>query len=374
MKKFGILVKIIILLLIGIFIVIAVGYGLGLNNILKNFANENRVDENNNSNKKDKTSNNTDINVALTMDDKIENNTVWCGTFQLIWNDLKNNFAKQDIEFTPQLEVVKNLNKGQFNTSKISDNSYYKAQGIPTEKLKAEIEKGIKDKFNETSDILDGFDFDGNPDKYLLYAMLIKEFKFNKQFEELENGQFGAYENVKYFGTKENNSEELREQIQVLYYKSRDEFAVKLLTKQNDEIIIAKGIDKDTFNETYKEIQDKQNSYDGEKEFLKTDTLKIPNIDFKTEKEFKELENKPFKISDGNSYIIEKAIQTIQFELDKTGGKIKSEAGMGIAKTALIREEPRDFSVDNTFTLFLKENDKDMPYFAAKIENINQFQ
>lgn len=374
MKKFGILVKIIILLLIGIFIVIAVGYGLGLNNILKNFANENRVDENNNSNKKDKTSNNTDINVALTMDDKIENNTVWCGTFQLIWNDLKNNFAKQDIEFTPQLEVVKNLNKGQFNTSKISDNSYYKAQGIPTEKLKAEIEKGIKDKFNETSDILDGFDFDGNPDKYLLYAMLKKEFKFNKQFEELENGQFGAYENVKYFGTKENNSEELREQIQVLYYKSRDEFAVKLLTKQNDEIIIAKGIDKDTFNETYKEIQDKQNSYDGEKEFLKTDTLKIPNIDFKTEKEFKELENKPFKISDGNSYIIEKAIQTIQFELDKTGGKIKSEAGMGIAKTALIREEPRDFSVDNTFTLFLKENDKDMPYFAAKIENINQFQ
>lgn len=374
MKKFGILVKIIILLLIGIFIVIAVGYGLGLNNILKNFANENRVDENNNSNKKDKTSNNTDINVALTMDDKIENNTVWCGTFQLIWNDLKNDFAKQDIEFTPQLEVVKNLNKGQFNTSKISDNSYYKAQGIPTEKLKAEIEKGIKDKFNETSDILDGFDFDGNPDKYLLYAMLKKEFKFNKQFEELENGQFGAYENVKYFGTKENNSEELREQIQVLYYKSRDEFAVKLLTKQNDEIIIAKGIDKDTFNETYKEIQDKQNSYDGEKEFLKTDTLKIPNIDFKTEKEFKELENKPFKISDGNSYIIEKAIQTIQFELDKTGGKIKSEAGMGIAKTALIREEPRDFSVDNTFTLFLKENDKDMPYFAAKIENINQFQ
>lgn len=374
MKKFGILVKIIILLLIGIFIVIAVGYGLGLNNILKNFANENRVDENNNSNKKDKTSNNTDINVALTMDDKIENNTVWCGTFQLIWNDLKNDFAKQDIEFTPQLEVVKNLNKGQFNTSKISDNSYYKAQGIPTEKLKAEIEKGIKDKFNETSDILDGFDFDGNPDKYLLYAMLKKEFKFNKQFEELENGQFGAYENVKYFGTKENNSEELREQIQVLYYKSRDEFAVKLLTKQNDEIIIAKGIDKDTFNETYKEIQDKQNSYDGEKEFLKTDTLKIPNIDFKTEKEFKELENKPFKISDGNSYIIEKAIQTIQFELDKTGGKIKSEAGMGIAKTALIREEPRDFSVDNTFTLFLKENDKDMLYFAAKIENINQFQ
>lgn len=373
MKKLEIFVKIITLLLIGIFIVISVGYGLGLNNVLKNI---NKMEEENNLEKSEEQEKNSEekINVALTMDDKIENNTVWCGTFQLIWNDLKNDFAKQDIEFTPQLEVVKNLNKGKFNTSKISDNSYYKAQGIPTEKLKAEIEKGLKDKFNETSDILDRFDFDGNPDKYLLYAMLKKEFKFNKQFEELEKGQFGAYKNVKYFGTKENSSEELREQIQVLYYNSRDEFAVKLLTKQNDEIIIAKGIEKDTFNDTYKEIQDKQNSYDSEKEFLKTDTLKIPNIDFKTEKEFKELENKPFEISDGNSYIIEKAIQTIQFELDKTGGKIKSEAGMGITKTALIREEPRDFSVDNTFTLFLKEKDKDMPYFAAKIENINQFQ
>ncbi len=40
----------------------------------------------------------------------------WCGTFNLIWNDLKNELAKKDIEFTPQLDVVRNLNKGTFNT------------------------------------------------------------------------------------------------------------------------------------------------------------------------------------------------------------------------------------------------------------------
>ena len=97
-------------------------------------------------------------------------------------------------------------------------------------------------------------------------------------------------------------------------------------------------------------------------------------MNLNVEKEFNELENKPFKISNEDSYVIDKAIQTIQFELDKTGGKVKSEAGMAISKTSLSREEPREFSVDNTFTIFLKENDKDTPYFAAKIADITQFQ
>ena len=49
-----------------------------------------------------------DVTTALTLEDEIDknNNTIWCGTFQLIWNDLKNDLAKQDIVFTPQLQVV----------------------------------------------------------------------------------------------------------------------------------------------------------------------------------------------------------------------------------------------------------------------------
>ena len=93
------------------------------------------------------------------------------------------------------------------------------------------------------------------------------------------------------------------------------------------------------------------------------------------EVEFNEIENKPFFFSNGNSYLIEKAIQTIQFELDKTGGKIKSEAGMMLAKTALpMVEEKREFIIDNTFAIFLKEEGKDNPYFAGKISDITKFQ
>lgn len=91
--------------------------------------------------------------------------------------------------------------------------------------------------------------------------------------------------------------------------------------------------------------------------------------------EFTEIQNKSFLFANGDSYHIEKAIQTIQFELDKTGGKIKSEAGM-MAKyeSAIMIDEIREFAIDNTFVLFLKEEGKNTPYFAGKINDITKFQ
>ena len=37
-------------------------------------------------------------------------------------------------------------------------------------------------------------------------------------------------------------------------------------------------------------------------------------------------------------------------------------------------KELRDFSIDNTFAIFLIEKGKNKPYFAAKIEDITKFQ
>lgn len=331
-----------------------------------NINNENRQKDNNQN----------PINIALTMDDKIARDTAWCGTFQLIWNDLKNDVVKQDIVFNPQLKVVENLNKGSFNTTQISDSSYYKAQGIPTQELKKQIENGIKEKFNETSDILDDFVFDGNPDRYFLYAMLKKEFEFENEFDELDNGKFGEYDDVEYFGINSNSNELLRNQVQVLYYNSKEDFAIKLLTKQNDEVIIARGNEGNTFNEIYNDVKNKQANYQGSTELSEADKLRIPKINFDIKKEFEELENKEFETAEGEVMFIEKALQTIEFELDEKGGRIESEAGMMVNKMAILPEEsePREFIVDDTFTIFLQEEGKEMPYFCANIDDITKFQ
>ncbi len=317
------------------------------------------------------------VTTTLTLEDEIENDTIWCGTFQLIWNDLKNNLAKQDIVFKPQLKVVENLNKETFTTDDLSEEYFYKKVGTPSIELKEEIEKAIKEKFNETSDILDDFEWEKrNPKDYFLYAMLKKEFQFEKAFEKLENGKFGNNENVKYFGIKKSSeSDELRKQVDVLFYNSKDDFAIKLKTKQEDEVILYKNPKGNTFNEIYKNIEKQKSQYKGQTNLQEGELLKVPNIKLKEKTEFTEIENKSFYFSNGDSYRIEKALQTIEFELDRTGGKIKSEAGMMVQNASVIMiDKIREFSVDDTFAIFLKEEGKDTPYFAGLISDITKFQ
>ncbi len=318
--------------------------------------------------------NTEEITTALTLEDEITDNTIWCGTFQLIWNDLKNDLAKQDIVFNPQLKVVENLNKETFKTTDISDKYYYKKVGKTSAELKSEIERAIKEKFNEESDILNDFNWDKD-DSYFLYTMLKKEFQFNKEFEELEDGNFGNFEDVKYFGIKRDTTGELKSQVEVLFYNSKDDFAIKLKTKQDDEVILYKNPTGKTFNEIYNNILEQGKNYNGEKTLQSDELLKVPNIKLKEKSEFTEIENKKFLFSNGDSYHIDKAIQTIEFELDKTGGRIKSEAGMMAKLDAMItQEEKREFSLDNTFAIFLIEKNKNVPYFAGKISDITKFQ
>lgn len=317
------------------------------------------------------------IDIVPTMQDEISADSLWCCTFQLAWNDLKYDLAKQDIIFDEKVTEAENLNKSEFNTNMISDDYYYKKYGMMNKELKTEIENGIKDKFGETSSILNDFKWeDGNTDKYFLYAMLKRKFEFYYEFDNLEKSTFGNdYKNVSYFGINEKTKEEVKSQVDILYYNSKDDFAIKINTKQNDEVILCKGNNGKTFKEIYDKI--KNAKYDGNKKLNSNETLKIPNIEFKEKKQFEKLQNKEFSFSTGEKYYIEQAIQTIEFKLDKKGGEVKSEAGMGIVKSAaLTQEEPekREFNLDDTFTLFLRENGRDMPYFAAIISDITKFQ
>ena len=297
----------------------------------------------------------------------------------LIWNDLRDELAKQDIEFEEQTDLVDNLNKGTFTTDELDDDSFYKVYGNPSYELKEEIEESIKEKFDAESEILDQFSWQENPseENSFLYAMLKKEFKFPKEFTKLENDDFGDFEDVEYFGIDGSTSDRVRNQVEVLYYNSKNDFAIKLFTKQNDEVIITKGNEENSFGNIYDYIIEQNENYEGDNDFTKYDKLKIPNIKFDIVKDIEEVTNQPFLFSNGQEYVIGKALQTIEFELDEKGGKIKSEAGMSLyATVAEPKEEPeiREFMIDDTFVIFLKEEDATLPYFAAKISDITNVQ
>ena len=332
------------------------------------------------------------ITVVPTMEDTITTDSSWCGTFQLVWNDMKNEVVKKDIIFRPQEKMVENLNKEEFTEDMISDEYYFKIYGLKTLKLKEQIENGIKEKFDQTSDILDDFDWSedalDNPNNqdvrnYFFYTMLYREFEFLQEFDKLEKGKFGdKYKDVEYFGIDKNTKDSVGNQIDVLYYNSKDDFAIVLNTKTNDEVIFCKNPEGTNFKEIYNSMNKKADKYKGSTEFKDIDEFKAPNLKFKEKREYEELENKAFKTADPiyDTAEIGKAIQTIEFVLDEKGGKIKSEAAidMKMAETAISvmpkKEEPRYFYVDDTFVVFLKEKGKEMPYFAGRIDDITKFQ
>ena len=66
----------------------------------------------------------TDVKVVPSLLDKVGKDYSWCATFQLVWNDMIDEVVKQDVVFTPQIDMAENLNKRTFTDKMISDKYY----------------------------------------------------------------------------------------------------------------------------------------------------------------------------------------------------------------------------------------------------------
>ena len=295
------------------------------------------------------------LHVLTSIDDEVVGDSMWCGTFQLVWNDMVNEVIKKDVEFNPQLKIVKNLNKQTFTNKQLSPNSYYSKFWLLTLDLKAEIKK------------------------YGFYAMLKKIFKFENIFDERDNWMFAdKYENIKYFWIKWSSDSKLYKQVYVYYYNSDEDFAVALKTKEWEDVILARWIWWESFMDVYKNILNSVKKYKWKHYFTENDYLKVPELKVKNLTEFSELEDKAFYANDWAVCRIDKALQTIELKLDKEWWEIKSEAWIALSNRSISMEPPkvenRYFYFDKPYIMFLKEENKDLPYFAAQISDITLFQ
>ena len=297
----------------------------------------------------------------------IDTNKVWVGTFNLVWNDFMNDVIGDKIEFEDGYSALADeLNKQTFTVEQLNKNSYFKIHGKENLTLKNQIEQGIKQKFNETSSIIDKCDWEKG-EGYVLYAMLKKEFNFLEKFPTLNENTFGdSKEKVKYFGIEPDTEQVASKNIEILFYNSKEDFAIKLKTKEGEEVYLYRTTGENkSFEENYKEMQVKQSKYKKKKTWNKNDILNIPFIKVKDEINYDELCGRYIKNTD---WYIAQALQTIDFELNNYGGSVKSEALIEAFKSALL-EKGREFIFNNDFILFLKEEDKTKPYFALKVDN-----
>ena len=313
------------------------------------------------------------IEVQPTMASKtVAQDRVWVGSFQLVWNDFINRILFNPVRFSDgSPEIVHELNKQEFTSEDISDKDYYKTICRVTKNTKKQIARAIRRKFGETSDLLSSLDLTPSNDKVLIYAMLKKDFEFKKAFEKLGTSNFGKKQKAEYFGIDKKCDDYTDAGIKVLFYNNPTDFALEIATKGNDVLYIYKNSSNKPFNYIYEEIGKKSKMYRGDRNFTVDDRLKIPNLKIFEEKEFTEISGHRIK---GTNMIIDKAIETVAFDMNNKGGKLKSEAAMTIAKISLEHNEKRCFYVNDTFVIFLKENNKKNPYFALRVNDISKFQ
>lgn len=294
-----------------------------------------------------------------------DTNSVWVGTFNLAWNELINLIGKKIAFANYESSIVDELNKQDFNKSMIDEKYYYIKVEKTSPELKNEIINELKIKFDYScDDILNKLSFEKEENNYTIFAVLFKEFEFNKAFKELKDGySFNDSGRVyKYFGIDANNMEELKDSVEILFYNNENDYAIRLNTKDGDEVILYLNDSNDSFEKIYNEILEQT---DKTQNIEYGDLLAIPYINFETTINYGDLCGKRIE---GTGYYLSNAIQSIKYDLNEKGGNLISEASIQV-ETYSFERYTRKIIFDKPFVLFMKENESNKPYFALKIED-----
>lgn len=305
-----------------------------------------------------------------------QQNKIWVGTFQLVWNEFSNNIVKGPIIFkTFKSEIADELNKQEFKKTMLSENSYYTAYGKTSLELKEQIEKALMEKFNETSELLNRVSWNDKSNAYLVYAMLKKDFKFSAKFDALKEKEKFNYskEKYKFFGIDKESPAYMYKAVKVLFYNSPFDYAVAL-QGQNDEVILYRTEKNSSFKNIYSSLQEKTKKYKGNKEFVAGDMLKVPYMTIKQEASYPQLCGK--EILNTDRLYIAQALQNVDFNMNNAGVRLKSEALMDIKTMSMpmpVDNWGRNFYFNKTFYLFMKERNKQLPYYAMRIQDLSLY-
>ncbi|MFR6021629.1 MAG: RNA polymerase sigma factor [Clostridia bacterium] len=296
--------------------------------------------------------NNTNHNITMnpsyqsTLDENTINN-LWVGTLDLAWKDLEEKIGLNKIELEGEMpQIANDLNESTFSKEMLNPNDY---------------------KINVERTVTNGYKID---------ATLNKELNFLESFDNFNDYKwtFGnSDEAIKYFGINNASPEKMNKNVEILFYNKlnngsllSNDMAIKLKTKEGDEIILYRTDDKKSFDEYYEDIKSKTKNYKGRTEFSEDDELRVPYVKVNGMINYNQLYDKKIKNSKG-LYIYD-VVQNVNFYLNERGCNLSSKATM-VTEYMGIGEDTKYCYFQNTFIIFMKEKKSDKPYFALKVDN-----
>jgi len=311
-----------------------------------------------------------------------DKNIIWCSSFQLAWNEVKDNVIHAPLQVIGAEETAARLNQAKQSTSDLESNSFYAAGGRTKDGIIGKIKKDMTAKF-PSHPLPDLDQYDGVPQGILAYSYLTANALFKYPFEQGEKGldftdSHGARTEVTDFGSwpkRESQKDRIRKQVEVLYLRypensdGPDEYAIDLCRDSRPyQVVVAMVKPKDSLAETlaYARLQIEESSkrpdFAVERWLHTTDVVAVPEMFWKIEHHFSELIGRVVANA-APAMPIAEAMQTTEFRLDRRGAAVGSEAVL------YIKAAPREFVFNRPFLVYMQKRGAAQPFFVMWVDN-----
>jgi hypothetical protein len=294
-------------------------------------------------------------------------NLVWCGSFQMAWNELiKKTGGKVELTGSPPEAAW--LNERLFDETMIDSASAHAGAATTDAELQT-LRSELRAKFglNTPSSLLPE---EMGENSLVAYSLLIKSLAFRKVLQVLKEPIQFQGTPVAGFGLEKGRTDfdNLSSQIAIHSYRGRNDFVLELVTQsKQDQLLVAKVPPGATLLQTVQSVlsRRKERAYDTPSN---SEPVHIPKLDFQYTASFHSLQNRKIQNKTGlRNHEMQAALQSVRFKLDERGAELESRSAV-VMVTAL-PQEPRTFIVDGPFLILMIRRDAPLPYFALWVSN-----
>ncbi len=312
-------------------------------------------------------------------------NVIWCSSFQLAWNEMKDKVVRAPLQVIGAEEMAARLNAAQPSADDLDPGSFYAVGGRIGDGIIGKIEKEMAKKFPSRK-LPDLQKYASDPDGMLAYSYLSAKVAFQHPFRQVERkfvfaDSAGAETAVEAFGVWNYSGryDKIRQQVEVMYHRRGGDRRASAGGRPTKEYVLDLCKDSRPYQVVvaFVELRDslagtldyirlqvdafQQDQYTRwETQLKKVDEVEIPEMVWRIDHQFQELSG---KVVSNAGLPITGAMQTIEFRLDRTGVVLESDAYVSVTAA------PREFLFNRPFLVYMQKRGAQQPFFVMWVDN-----
>ncbi|MBM4039852.1 MAG: hypothetical protein FJ290_15205 [Planctomycetes bacterium] len=311
-------------------------------------------------------------------------NVIWCASFQMAWNHLRDDAIKEPIRLANGQDVADRLNKAPQGEADLPKGSYYAAAGYVSDGIVPRIQKEMAARFphGRQPDFSDAM----GQTVIVAYAYLVAHVKFAIPFSDWRKpfafrDSISQATNLRSFGIScidPDPTGKLHRQVSILHASEEQEPAEGEATRPREfvvdpcrdsspsQIVLASVPPKETLAAVLADVEGKVGGEHRQSGLHHNDLLLMPNMSWRLDHHFRELERPDAVIlnSAAEGIPVRKAWQMVLFRLDRSGAQLESEGIVAPAPAV-----PNYYIFDRPFLVYMRKRGAEHPFFVMWVDN-----